>query len=151
VLSLILHFGYVSASMQAARAGHGSTRRTVNAVVALGGAAALVGLSIAFPPTARAEGLDGAAVISDAVAHEIQHCNDWMSSHPDAASWYTTARIRIDDYCTCEGNLLIASAAPDEVVRLTIAGDLEQKLGQRRQAAGLYCIHKLLEKRTPVK
>jgi len=71
-----------------------------------------------------------------------------MSSHPGAASWYTASRISIEDYCACEANLLIASAAPEEVIRLTIAGDLEQKLGRQRQATGLYCIHKLIEKHT---
>jgi len=59
--------------MQAANASQGSTRRAANAALA---AAALVSLSLAHPLIARAEGLDGAAVASDAIALEIQHCNN---------------------------------------------------------------------------
>jgi hypothetical protein len=124
-------------------------------VMALAHIAILACLAVALPPITRAEGLDVAAVVAGAVADEKRRCHNWMSSHPDVASGYT---VSIDDYCLCEANLLVGSMAPEEVVRLTVAGELgrysatppasplEKKLGERRNDAGLYCLGELLSR-----
>lgn len=89
-----------------------------------------------------AQPIDTKAIVEQAIAAERQDCRTYMSAHPDVAKSY--GKVSPESYCACEANLLVGSVAPDELVRLMVDGQFEEKIGPRRSVTGLYCLGLLM-------
>ncbi|HKS88321.1 MAG TPA: hypothetical protein VJR70_02670 [Stellaceae bacterium] len=111
----------------------------------LGFALAVGAVLIVVWLTALAQPIDVKTIVTKAIVAENRRCHDYMTTHPDVAKGYSN--ISVDSYCACEANLLIGSAAPDDLVRMMVDGNFEAKFGQRRHDTGLYCLNLLMRPR----